>query len=71
MVAVFGAIAISGDRVLELFGLVMASAVLLDAIVIRMVLPAVLQLLGRVTMALPGWLERGGSRESPSRPSRA
>ena len=47
MVAVFGAFAISGDRVLEMFGLAMASAVFLDALVVRMLLlPAVLQLLG-------------------------
>jgi RND superfamily putative drug exporter len=59
MVAVFGAFAISGDRVLEMFGLAMASAVLLDAVVVRMLLlPAVLQLLGRTTWALPRWLDR-------------
>ena len=59
MAAVFGAFAISGDRILELFGLVMASAVFLDAVVVRMLLlPAVLQLLGRTTWLLPTWLER-------------
>jgi RND superfamily putative drug exporter len=59
MVAVFGAFAISGDRVLAMFGLGMASAVFLDAIVIRMVLlPAVLELLGRRTWAFPRWLDR-------------
>jgi RND superfamily putative drug exporter len=59
MVAVFGAFAISGNRVLEMFGLAMASAVLLDAVVVRMLLlPAVLQLLGRTTWALPRWIDR-------------
>jgi RND superfamily putative drug exporter len=59
MVAVFGAFAISGDRVLEMFGLAMASAVLLDAVVVRLLLlPAVLQLLGPATWALPRWLDR-------------
>jgi RND superfamily putative drug exporter len=59
MVAVFGAFAISGDRVLAMFGLAMASAVFLDAVVVRMLLlPAVLQLMGRTTWILPGWLER-------------
>jgi putative drug exporter of the RND superfamily len=59
MVAVFGAFAISGNRVLEMFGLAMASAVFLDAVVIRMLLlPAVLELLGRTTWALPRWLDR-------------
>jgi RND superfamily putative drug exporter len=59
MVAVFGAFAISGTRVLEMFGLVMATAVFLDAIVIRLLLlPAVLELLGRTTWLLPSWLDR-------------
>ncbi len=59
MVAVFGAFAISGDRVLAMFGLAMASAVFLDAIVVRMLLlPAVLELLGRRTWAMPTWLDR-------------
>jgi RND superfamily putative drug exporter len=59
MVAVFGAFALSGERVLELFGLMMATAVFLDAFVIRMVLlPAVLQLLGRRTWAFPHRLDR-------------
>jgi RND superfamily putative drug exporter len=59
MVAVFGSFAISGNRVLEMFGLAMASAVFLDAILIRMLLlPAVLELLGRTTWALPRWMER-------------
>ncbi len=59
MVAVFGAFAISGNRTLAMFGLALASAVLLDAVVVRMVLlPAVLQLLGRVTWKLPRWLDR-------------
>jgi putative drug exporter of the RND superfamily len=77
MVAVFGAFAISGNRVLEMFGLGMATAVFLDAIVIRMLLlPAVLELLGRTTWALPAWLERLLPRvaieaESSPRPRRA
>jgi putative drug exporter of the RND superfamily len=59
MVAVFAAFAISGDRVLAMFGLAMASAVFLDAIVVRMLLlPAVLELLGRTTWAMPRWLDR-------------
>jgi RND superfamily putative drug exporter len=42
-----------------MFGLAMATAVFLDAIVIRLLLlPAVLQLLGRTTWALPSWLDR-------------
>ncbi len=77
MVAVFGSFAISGNRVLEMFGLAMASAVFLDAVVIRMLLlPAVLELLGRTTWALPRWLERRLPRvaieaEPSARPLRA
>jgi RND superfamily putative drug exporter len=59
MVAVFGAFALSGERTLALFGVVMSTAVFLDAFVIRMVLlPAVLELLGRWTWAFPNRLNR-------------
>jgi RND superfamily putative drug exporter len=59
MVAVFGAFAISGNRALAMFGLALASAVFLDALVVRMVLvPAVLQIMGRATWRLPRWIER-------------
>ncbi len=59
MIAVFGAFALSGERVLELFGVMMAVAVFLDAVVVRMVLlPAVLELLGRRTWAFPHGLDR-------------
>ena len=77
MVAVFGAFALSGNRVFAMFGLAMASAVLLDAVVVRMLLlPAVLQLLGRRTWALPRWLDRrlprvaieAAPESEPSRP---
>jgi RND superfamily putative drug exporter len=59
MVAVFAAFAISGNRVLAMFGLAMSTAVFLDALVVRtLLLPAVLHLLGRTTWALPAWLNR-------------
>jgi putative drug exporter of the RND superfamily len=59
MVSVFGAFALSGNRTLELFGVLMATAVFLDAFVIRLVLlPAVLELLGRRTWAFPRGLDR-------------
>jgi RND superfamily putative drug exporter len=59
MVAVFGSFALNGNRTLELFGVMMATAVFLDAFVIRMILlPAVLQLLGHRTWAFPGRLAR-------------
>lgn len=59
MVAVFVSFALSGDRVLEEFGIGMAAGVLLDALVIRMMLlPAALQLLDKHTWTLPRWLDR-------------
>jgi RND superfamily putative drug exporter len=59
MVAVFVSFAFGNDRGIKLFGTAMASAVFLDAIVIRSVLmPAVLQLFGRRTWAFPTWLDQ-------------
>ncbi|HXL43112.1 MAG TPA: MMPL family transporter, partial [Gaiellaceae bacterium] len=59
MVAVFASFAMGDDRVLKLFGIAMATAVFLDAILIRTILlPAVLQLFGRRTWAFPGRLDR-------------
>ncbi|MDX6636986.1 MAG: putative drug exporter of the superfamily [Solirubrobacterales bacterium] len=59
MVAVFASFMFSGERVLELFGLGLASAILLDAIVIRLILlPAVFELLGRHSWYFPNWLDR-------------
>jgi RND superfamily putative drug exporter len=53
------AAAINDDRVLKLFGVAMATAVFLDAIVIRSILmPAVLELFGRWTWAFPSWSDR-------------
>jgi RND superfamily putative drug exporter len=50
---------IGGDqRPLKMLGVSLATAVLLDAVVIRMVLlPAVFELLGRHAWALPRWLD--------------
>jgi putative drug exporter of the RND superfamily len=59
MVLVFAAFALGEQRVLKLFGIGLASAVFLDAFVVRMLLlPAVLELLGRRTWQLPGRLNR-------------
>jgi RND superfamily putative drug exporter len=45
--------------VIKEFGLSLASAVLLDALVVRcLLLPATLHLLGDVTWRLPSWLDR-------------
>lgn len=47
------------NRIIKLFGLGLASAVLIDALIIRtLVLPAVMLLLGRLNWAMPSGLER-------------
>jgi RND superfamily putative drug exporter len=59
MVVVFGSFVFEDDRVLRMFGLGMAVAVLLDATVIRMLLvPATMQLLGARNWWMPPWLDR-------------
>jgi putative drug exporter of the RND superfamily len=59
MVVVFAAFAVSGETFLRLIGIGMATAILVDATVIRMVLvPAVMQLLGKANWWMPRWLDR-------------
>jgi RND superfamily putative drug exporter len=59
MVVVFGSFIGEPDRLIKLFGVGLASAVLLDATVVRMVLvPATMELLGDRNWWLPGWLDR-------------
>jgi putative drug exporter of the RND superfamily len=59
MVCVFLAFVLGPEREVKLFGLSLASAVFLDAFVIRMLLlPAVLHLLGRRTWTFPSRLGR-------------
>jgi RND superfamily putative drug exporter len=59
MVCVFLSFMLGEDRIIKEFGLSLASAVFLDALVIRcLLLPAVLNLIGRATWEIPGWLDR-------------
>jgi putative drug exporter of the RND superfamily len=59
MVVVFLAFLAAPDVFLKLFGIGLASAIFLDATVVRMVLvPAVMQLLGERNWWIPNWLER-------------
>jgi RND superfamily putative drug exporter len=59
MIFVFGSFVFGGTRVIEEVGTGFASAVLLDAFVIRTVLvPALMHLFGRANWWLPGWLDR-------------
>ena len=59
MIVVFGAFILGGDRVIKLFGVGLASAVLLDALVVRSVLvPALMLAIGPANWKLPQILER-------------
>ncbi|MEL3945373.1 MMPL family transporter [Streptomyces sp. LNU-CPARS28] len=59
MVAVFLSFAVTEDPSTKMFGLGLATAILIDATVVRMVLvPATMTLLGRANWWLPGWLDR-------------
>jgi RND superfamily putative drug exporter len=59
MVAVFFALAVSDEIFLKLLGVGMATAIFLDATVVRMVLvPALMQLFGRANWWVPRWLDR-------------
>ncbi|HEY6416106.1 MAG TPA: MMPL family transporter, partial [Acidimicrobiales bacterium] len=58
MVVVFGSFVLEDDRVLRMFGLGMAVAVLLDATLVRMLLvPATMELLGARNWWMPRWLD--------------
>jgi RND superfamily putative drug exporter len=59
MVVVFLSFVTSNEVFLKLFGIGLAAAIFLDATVVRMVLvPAVMQLLGKWNWWIPNWLER-------------
>ncbi|MFI5527714.1 MMPL family transporter [Kitasatospora sp. NPDC051853] len=59
MVAVFVSFAVADDPSTKMFGLGLATAILVDATVVRMVLvPATMTLLGRTNWWLPKWLDR-------------
>ncbi|MFG2400083.1 MMPL family transporter [Streptomyces lydicus] len=59
MIAVFAAFVLSGDRTIAMFGIGLASAVALDAFVLRTLLvPALMHMLGGANWWLPSWLDR-------------
>jgi RND superfamily putative drug exporter len=59
MIVVFGAFLLSPDRMLRQFGLGLAVAVFVDAVVIRcLVVPAVMRILGERAWWMPAWLDR-------------
>jgi len=59
MVFIFGSFILEPDRVVKLMGTGLATAILLDATVVRMLLvPATMELLGDRNWWLPRWLDR-------------
>jgi putative drug exporter of the RND superfamily len=59
MVFVFGSFILENDRVVKLMGTGLATAILLDATIVRMLLvPATMELLGDGNWWLPRWLDR-------------
>ena len=59
MVAVFYTFAIAGTLPMKEMGLILGTAVLLDALIVRLILvPAVLHLIGPKAWWLPRWLDR-------------
>ena len=59
MSSVFLAFVPSTDAIIKLFGVALASAVLIDAFVVRLVLiPSLMTIFGKANWWLPGWLDK-------------
>lgn len=59
MICVFAGFVLGGEPTIKMIGLGLATAVLVDATIVRMVLvPATMELLGDANWWLPGWLDR-------------
>ena len=59
MSAVFFAFLLTPDRVSKEFGLLLAAAILCDALIMRLtIVPALLTLLGEKSWYIPKWLDR-------------
>ena len=59
MFSVFAAFVLGNEPTIKLFGLALASAVLFDAFVVRLIIvPSVMYQLGNANWWLPGWLGR-------------
>ena len=65
MVVVFGSFLFEDDRIIKLFGMGLAMAVLIDATLVRMLLvPSTMQLLGARNWWLPAWLSLRGRSQA-------
>ena len=59
MISVFGGFVLSDDPVTKMFGLGLATAILVDATIVRIVLvPAAMKLMGDANWWIPDWLDR-------------
>jgi len=59
MIMVFGSFASGSERVIKEFGLGLAGAVLVDAVLVRMaIVPALMRMLGRANWWFPRWADR-------------
>ena len=59
MVVVFSGFVLGEDPLAKMMGLGLATAIAVDATIVRLVLvPATMKLMGRANWWLPGWLDR-------------
>jgi len=59
MITVFASFILGEDRIIKLFGVGLSAAIFIDAVIIRSVLvPAIMQLLGKRAWYFPAWLDR-------------
>jgi RND superfamily putative drug exporter len=59
MICVFGGFVLGDDPVLKMMGLGLATAIFVDATIVRIVLvPATMKLMGDANWWLPAWLDR-------------
>ncbi len=66
MIVLFASLVFADARTVKMFGLAMAVAIAVDALIVRsLLLPATMQLLGRYNWWLPCWLDRRLPRLDP------
>jgi RND superfamily putative drug exporter len=59
MISVFGGFVFGNDPIIKMFGVGLATAIFVDASIVRMILvPATMKLMGDANWWLPNWLDR-------------
>ena len=70
MISVFGSFLLGEDRTIKMFGLGLASAILFDALIVRLILvPSIMHILGRANWWMPSGLSRRLPKLSVEGPS--